>query len=235
MPEQVYSKRISSQLSKIPFGDLHLNIEPLKDKLGEYKMNNSDAKLIIKEFPPRTISPLHIKNYINKLIRNGIKPDVVILDYINLLVPTDKGGANSYEKVKEITEDLRALTYHFECPFVSATQKNKSGYEAENNMDASSTGESMGLAHTADVQISIWTEESDFELGIMHYGIVKNRFGPRKCQSTLLIDYPTLSLDNPDGVMKELEANDKLPIKKIATTGNSAIDNTLKLFESISD
>lgn len=237
MPEQVYAKRISAQLSKIPFGDLHLNIEPLKDKLGQYKMNNSDAKLIIKEFPPRTISPLHLKVYIDRLIRSGIKPDVVILDYINLLIPSDKGGVNSYEKVKEITEDVRALSYAFECPFVSATQKNKSGYDAGNTMDTSTTGESMGLAHTADVQISIWTDESDFDLGIMHYGLVKNRFGPRNCQSTLLIDYPTLSLDNPDSVMKELDANDKLPIAKkpVLSSADSSVNKTLSLFDSISN
>lgn len=236
MPEQVYAKRISAQLSKIPFSDLSLQIDPLKNSLNQYKVKNKNAKLIIKEFPPKTVTPLHLKTYLEKLVRSGIKPDVIILDYLNLLAPNTT-GSNSYESVKEITENIRALSYHFSCPVISATQANRSAFSTP-NPDMDMTSESMGLSHTVDAQISIWTEEEDFDLGIIHMGLVKNRFGPRQCHTVLEIDYETLSLKDPDDIAKSFAvkpvAKQKNKPNNVDEDDGSSIINTLDLIESLS-
>jgi len=124
MSEQVYAKRISSQLSKIAMNDLSMQTEPLKQSIEKYKIQHKMSKLIIKEFPPKSVTPLQIKSYLDRLVKKGIKPDVIVLDYINLLAPPEK-GMNSYESVKQITEQIRALTYYFGCPLISATQSNR--------------------------------------------------------------------------------------------------------------
>jgi len=229
MSEQVYAKRISAQLTKIPMNDLTLQIEPLKQSIGTYKLKHKNAKLIIKEFPPKSVSPVHIKSYIDKLVRKGVKPDVIVLDYINLVAPPEK-GLNSYESVKQITEMVRALSYHFECPVISATQTNRSAY-GESNPGLETMSESMGLSHTADAQFPIWTEEEDFDLGIIHMGITKNRFGPRECHTVLEIDYPTLSLRDPSDVSKTYT----LPRTVLpgSTSGTTSISDTLKMIESL--
>jgi replicative DNA helicase len=232
MSEQVYAKRISSQLSKIPMDDLSAQITPLKNHLGAYKLNHRNAKLIIKEFPPKSISPLQIKTYIDRLARKGIKPDAIVLDYLNLIGPTEK-GLNSYESVKQITEAVRAMSYHFECPVITATQTNRSAYN-EANPGLETTSESMGLSHTADAQFSIWTEEEDFELGIIHLGITKNRFGPRDCHTVLQIDYPTLSLSDPDSVSKNFVVQRK-HIPGSDKGSNNSITDTLIRMESLGE
>jgi replicative DNA helicase len=232
MPEQVYAKRVSSQLSKIPMAGLSLQTDPLKKYLNQYKVKNKDAKLIIKEFPPKTVTPLHIKSYLQKLKKNGINPDAVVIDYLNLIAPST-AGKNSYESVKEITEDIRALSYQFSCPIISATQANRSAFSTP-NPDMDMTSESMGLSHTVDAQISIWTEEEDMELGLIHIGIAKNRFGPRNCHSVLEIDYETLSLKNPDNISKSFTLETKK--SKENSTGINLSDNvesTLNLIESL--
>jgi replicative DNA helicase len=228
MSEQVYAKRISAQLSRIPVNDLSMQIEPLKQEINTYKLKHSNAKLIIKEFPPKTINPLQIKAYIEKLTRKGVKPDAIVLDYLNLLAPVDK-GMNSYEGIKQITELVRALSYHFNCPVISATQANRSAYD-QNNPGLETVSESMGLAHTADAQFSIWTEEEDFELGLIHLGITKNRFGPRQCHTVLEIDYPTLSLRDPDDVSKSFTSQrENIPGQP------QSIANTLNLIEGLQE
>lgn len=231
MPEQIYAKRISAQLSKIPFKDLKLQIDPLKNYLNQYKVKNQNAKLIIKEFPPKTVSPLHLKTYLDKLVKSGIKPDAIVIDYLNLLAPNTK-GINSYESIKEITEHVRALSYYFSCPVISATQANRAAFQTP-NPDMDMTSESMGLSHTVDAQISIWTEEEDFELGIIHMGIVKNRFGPRQCHTVLEIDYETLSLKDPDDVAKSFIVKGSAP-KNLQDDNNPNVTNTLDLIESLS-
>ena len=209
MPEQVYAKRISAQLTKIPFDDLKLQVTPLKSQLHQYKVKNKDSTLIIKEFPPQALTILQLKTYINKLVQKGIKPDAVIVDYINLIAPPSN-GLSSYESVKKITEGMRALSYEFNCPFISATQANR---QAVNMVqpDMGKTSESMGLAHTVDVMMSIWTEEGDSDLGIIHMGIEKNRFGPREVYTHLNIDYPTLSLEEPDEFTQQNLKNQSSP------------------------
>jgi hypothetical protein len=90
----------------------------------------------------------------------------------------------------------------------------------------------MGLSHTADCQFPIWTEEEDFDLGIIHLGITKNRFGPRECHTVLEIDYPTLSLRDPDSVSQSFIVDRKhLP----GSTGSSNVSDTLKILESLNE
>jgi hypothetical protein len=129
------------------------------------------------------------------------------------------------------------LSYQFQCPVISATQANRSAFSTP-NPDLDMTSESMGLSHTVDAQFSIWTEEEDFELGIIHMGIVKNRFGPRQCHTVLEIDYETLSLNNPDEVAKSFTAKNTPNQRKnqvIETlTQNESISSTLDLLESLS-
>lgn len=233
MSEQVYAKRISAQLSQISMNDLSSEISLLKNKLNSYKVKHKNSKLVIKEFAPKTATVLHIKTYIQKLISTGVKPDVIVLDYLNLIAPSDK-GLSSYEAVKEITEMVRALSYQFECPVISATQANRSAYN-EINPGLETTSESMGLSHTADAQFSIWTEKEDVELGIIHLGITKNRFGPRDCHTVLEIDYPTLTLKNPDDVSLSFQNKNTDSNNKTKKQFNTNISDTINLLESLSD
>jgi replicative DNA helicase len=209
MSEQVYGKRISSCVSRIQMNDLQLHIEPLKEKIKSYKLKHQDARLIIKEFPPQSVTPLHVKTYIDKLVKKGIKPDMIIIDYIGIMAPPTK-GLKSYEAGKIITEQLRALTYHFDCPLVSAVQTNRSGYK-ESNPGIETVAESMAVAHTADCAFSIWSDEGDVELGMIHLGITKNRFGPRDTATQLKIDYPTLTLSEIDDVVFNFTPKGKIP------------------------
>ena len=223
MSEAVYTKRISTQLSQIPISDITTHVESLRSFLKDYKKGNQKSKLIVKEFPPKSVTVNHIKSYISKLTKKNIKPDVIILDYINLLSASDE-KMNSYESIKQITEKLRALSYAFECPVVSATQINRSGYDTA-KPGLETTSESMGLSHTVDAQFSIWTEEGDNELGIIHLGIMKNRFGPRDVATTLEIDYPTLTLR---------EASNTYTPTRVSSQTND-ITSTLNILDDLSD
>jgi archaellum biogenesis ATPase FlaH len=190
MPETVYGKRISSKLTKIPFRELQERVGELKETLHAYKEQNPNARIIFKEFPPKSVTVNHIKAYIKKLAAKGIKPDAIVLDYLNLIAAV--AGDNSYEKIKEIAEQVRALTYIFECPIITATQLNRSGYNTEPSLDTIS--ESMGLGHTADVMIGIFQEEGDDQLGVLRISMMKNRFGDKFGICLMKIEYQTLSL-----------------------------------------
>jgi replicative DNA helicase len=231
MSEEVYAKRISACISDIPMSDLKEEIPSLKTYLNNYKNNHEKSKLIIKEFPPKSVTPTHIKTYIHRLVRKGIKPELIVIDYLSLISSGTK-GLNSYESQKEVAEQIRSLSYEFECSIVTAVQTNRSGY-GDNQPELESTSESMGIAHTVDAQISIWTSEEDKDLHVIHMGVVKNRFGPRDCQTILEIDYPTLKLKEPDDVIDDLAVKTR-PIKKnIESSNNLKIKSTLDIIQSL--
>lgn len=191
MPEMIYAKRLCSSVSKIPLSQLKIESETLKSQIMEYCVENPSAKIIIKEFPPASITVNHLKGFIKKLTQKGIKIDAIVLDYVNLLLSTV--GDTSYERIKVCTEQLRALSYNFNCPIVSATQLNRDGYEIT-DPGLKTISESMGLAMTGDVILSIWQEDTDKELGVIKMGFMKNRFGPNYGHCSMRIDYTTLTI-----------------------------------------
>lgn len=206
MPETLYSKRISSQISRIPFAALRHETENLNRYLNEFKYKNSSSRLIIKEFPPSSISANHIRAYLKKLQSKWkVKPDAVILDYLTLLTSI-KNADSMYAEGKAIAEEIRALTYpqNFGCPFISAGQINRSGY-GELNPQLDKTGESMGIPHTADAMFSLWQTEAEKELGILNMGITKSRFGINFGKRAFKIDYDTLSIDEMEDVFSNTD------------------------------
>jgi replicative DNA helicase len=197
MPEMIYAQRLSSNITKVPLSKIKTEIPTLKHALENHADSNPGAKILIKEFPPSTITIAHLQSYIKKLLNQGYKFDAIVVDYINLFHTPE--GTNSYEKIKKITEQLRALSYVFTCPIISATQLNRGGF-GMSDPGMNTISESVGLAMTADVIMSIWQEATDRELGVIKMGMMKNRFGPNFGSCILRIDYSTLTLTEDEHV-----------------------------------
>lgn len=205
MPEVMYSKRLASSITKIPMSDLKTQQQTLRQMLTETKDQNQKASILIKEFPPSTVNPGQIGAFIKKLEQSGYKPDAIVLDYLNLL--GTNYGANSYERIKHIAEKVRALSYEFNCPIISATQVNRTGFGVD-EPGLETISESTGLAATADAIFTIWQKDDDKELGVVNLGIVKNRFGPNFGSTVLRIDYHTLTLKEDEIISGTAEALD---------------------------
>ena len=202
MSELVYAKRITTNLTQIPIKQLHSRTDEIKSAVDQYKRKNSKSRVIVKEFPPSTITCRHLKGYIKKLVDKGVEIDAIVIDYVNLL--KSNTGTNSYERIKYATEELRALSYTFECPIITATQLNRSGY-SEINSGLDTVGESYGLAATADAIFSIWREEEDVDLGVLRLGVMKNRFAENYGSVMMEIDYDTLTLKEASEQLQNID------------------------------
>ena len=207
MSELVYAKRITTNLTQIPIRQLHKRTDDIEDAVQQYRSSNSKSRVIVKEFPPSTVTCRHIKGYIKKLTDKGIKLDAIVVDYVNLL--KSEIGTNSYERIKYATEELRALSYVFECPIITATQLNRSGYN-EVNPGLDTVGESYGLAATADAIFSIWREEEDIEMGVIKLGVMKNRFGENYGSVIMEINYDTLTLSESSEQLQNVDMTETI-------------------------
>lgn len=214
MSEMLYAKRICSNITKIPMKDFRNSTGMLRDSLLDEKKKLPKSKIFIKEFPPSTITPKQLTGFIKKLEQSGEKLDAIVIDYVNLLHSPQ--GNNSYEKVKYVAEQIRAMSYIFKCPVISATQLSRSFFNIE-NPGMEGVSESIGLVATADVMISIFQNEEDQELGIIRLGMMKNRFGMRGTTQTMKIDYNTLSISQTEEDSEVMEDDELSFLDKLAT------------------
>jgi len=204
MSELLYARRLCSNVTKIPMKELADNTPSIKQA-----MNDQGGKIFIKEFPPATITANQLKAFIKKFEEQGIKIDAIVLDYLNLMHSTI--GNNSYESIKNVTEQVRAMSYLFNCPIISATQLNRAGFDTD-NPDLATISESIGLAATADAIISIFQNEEDRGIGIIRLGMMKNRYGPRGLTQAMRIDYSTLTIEQADDVEIDEEMDNTLNV-----------------------
>lgn len=201
MSEDIYGKRIDSQITQIPLSALGENTSQIAAGVKEFAAANPEAKLMVKEFPPSSITVRQIDAYLQKLVRKGIKIDLIVLDYLNLVAPQKTSGS-SYDDIKKIAEQLRALTYKYAASVVSATQLNRSAYGVE-DPGMETTSESIGLPQTVDAQFVIWSTDEDAQCSQINLGMMKNRFGPAVGSTKLHIDYQTLTLSDTRPVGQE--------------------------------
>ena len=177
MSEDVYGQRIDAMLSGNDINAIQFNIQKVKDKILSFKELHKNAELFIKEYPPNTVSVKHIKAYLDKLVAMNKKPDVLVVDYINLLNPNSKtNNMSMYEKVGDVARDLRALSYIFGIPVISASQTTRSGYDTA-EVSMADVSESAGINHTSDFMGALFQQEGDQEAGRMCMKVLKNRFG----------------------------------------------------------
>lgn len=153
LPERQYMKRIGSCILNIKgeeysriVSEEHTGV--IKEKLDELNTGQV-GKLYVKEFPTGGATAIDIENYFLRLEHKiNKKFQVIVVDYLNLLKPI-KDSQGLYEKIKAISEDLRAVAMRNSWCIVSATQVKR---EAVNNFDLGmeSVAESFGLIHTVD-------------------------------------------------------------------------------------
>lgn len=213
MSEMMYAKRICSSSTGITIKELPNNTTSLRTILNDQRKTNPHQRLIIKEFPPSTLTISQLQGFIKRLVSKGIKPDCIVVDYLTLLHSPQ--GHNSYEKGKYNAEQLRALSYIFKAPVVTAVQMRRDAFNTE-NPDMTSISESIAIAQTADFMASVFRGEDDKELGLIKMGVMKNRFEVNSGVFTMRIDHNTLHLS-------ETEFNDE--------TNDSLSSSTTDLLE----
>lgn len=174
MGENYYAQRMSANFSSISVDDLKDNTEDLKNIISNIQEKTPNSKLIIKEFAPGCLTPNGLDNYLDMLKKKGYNFDLVVLDYITLM---KSEGDNLYEKGKRLAEDVRSLTYKHNVDILTAIQANRGGVKENTQPKLDNTSESMGIAHTADLMVSVWREEEDIETNTIRMGVIKNRIG----------------------------------------------------------
>ena len=154
-------------------GIANQNLKHYQDDIKE-QLEKIKGELIIKHYPTKTVSVMGIRAHVEKCIMQDKKPDVIIVDYADLI----RGhGQEKRHELEGIYEDLRGMAGEYEIPVWTASQANRSALE-EDVIDASKVSESYGKVMVADFVLSLSRKVQDKLAGTGRWHVIKNRFGP---------------------------------------------------------
>ena len=183
MSEEMFAQRFDSIYSLLDINRMYLgdNKAELVRKLKAIKEDPNRGNLWIKQFPTGAATVRDFRIYIRELLMRNLEPNIVYVDYINLMKSAVAKYKDLYSSVKSIAEELRALSFEFGIPFVSVSQLNREGsFVGFEELDFNYIAESMGLPATCDFMSIIGTDENALIYeSELHNKIVKNRLGGR--------------------------------------------------------
>jgi len=169
--EMYVGRRYDSTLSGIASQNLKYHKEDLLHAIGSIPGN-----LIIKSFPPKGASVNMLRGHIEKCILQEFKPDLIIVDYGDLVRHTGSHREIRHA-LENVYEDLRAMAGEFQLPVWTATQANRSSLE-QDIVGAENVAEAFTKIMVADFILSLSRKIDDKAAGTGRYFVVKNRFGP---------------------------------------------------------
>ncbi len=173
LSETYVGARFDSYYTGIPSQDLKFHQEEAEDAIRKLK-----GKLVIKQYPTKTATVNTLSAHIDKCVMQGFKPDVVIVDYADLLRDTgQKGAVRNDIMLGNIYEDLRGLAGTYQIPLYTASQANRSALE-EDIIEADKIAEAYSKVMVADFVVSLSRKVSDKISGTGRWHVIKNRFGP---------------------------------------------------------
>ncbi len=165
--------RFDSYYTGIPTSDLKYHREEVEEA-----MEKLPGKLIIKYYPTKTASVNTIAAHLDKCAVQGATPDIIFIDYADLLRDT---GANKNARHDQVLggiyEELRGLAGLHKIPLWTASQANRSAAEME-VIEADKIAESYTKVMVADFIVSLSRKTADKISGTGRWHIIKNRFGP---------------------------------------------------------
>jgi archaellum biogenesis ATPase FlaH len=194
--DRKYIKRLGANLLGIKMSEYKKAAEDselIKKKIKNLAFDNLalPGKLFIKEFGTSNASVIDIENWLIKTEQiKGVKFKIVIIDYINILKNwRNPNSENTYMKIKQIAEDLRAMAQRNGWALVTATQTKQSEFDAT-DLSMNSASESSGLVATVDGMFGIIQDPLMYSNNEYKLKVLANRDeGYKNAYKKFLVDY----------------------------------------------
>ena len=207
LSEHYVGQRYDTVFTQIPSTHVKEKKEIVLDKISRLK-----GKLLIKYYPPKGISPKAIESHIEKMTAAGNKPDLIIIDYADLLLSHTNKSDSTYGEQGGVYIELRGISGELAIPIWTASQTNRSAIDSE-VIEADKIADSYAKVMNADFIMSISRKSKDKLNNTARFHIMKNRFGPDGITFPSKMDTNTGFIEvydgnSSDGIMTQKESAD---------------------------
>lgn len=174
LSEQLVAMRLDSMMTGITTREIFKNIDDVELKV---KMLGRSAGSIQIKYMPSGKNCNDIRAYLKEYqVKKGVKPDVILIDYLDLMMPLSVKVSPSdlFVKDKYVSEEIRNLAMETQCITVTASQLNRAAVE-EIEFDHSHISGGLSKIMTADNVIGIFTSRAMRERGRYQIQFMKTR------------------------------------------------------------
>jgi len=174
LSEELVSMRIDAMLTGIPTKEIFKDLDDVEMKV---KIIGKKAGAMQIKYMPSGKTANDLRAYLKEFeIKTGRKVDVLLVDYLDLLMPVSKkiSPADLFIKDKYVSEELRNLAVEKNCVFVTAAQLNRGAVE-EVEFDHSHISGGLSKIQTADNVFGIFTSRAMRERGRYQIQLMKTR------------------------------------------------------------
>ena len=174
-----YTLELNENYVGIRYDTIFTSIEPGKipENVDAVKhiISNIPGKLIIRYYPAKSATSHSLLAHTQQLTALGHKPDLIIVDYADLLRASERVDAR-YQELGAIYEELRGIAGELNIPVWTASQTQRSSIQ-DDVIQADKIAESYQKIMTADLVISLSRKLEDKVNKTGRAHIIKNRFG----------------------------------------------------------
>ena len=153
---------------------LSMHKDKVLNKVQEIR-ENAPNKLVLKKLPSDTLTMNQIKNQIRKMMAEGTKVDMVVLDYIDCVVP-DKNLGDEWKSEGSVMRGFEAMCHELNLVGWTATQGNRSSISSD-VVTTDQMGGSIKKAQVGHVIISVAKSLQQKEMNLATIAITKSRIG----------------------------------------------------------
>jgi len=168
--EEYVGKRYDAFFTKIPVN----KVDSHRDKIEEI-IPQLPGKLIIKEYPTGRASVSTIESHIAKSTSMGAKPDLVIIDYVDLL-SSRKTNRERKDEIDDIYTSTKGLARQLDIPIWSVSQVNRAGAQDKVIQGDKAAG-SYDKIMITDFCMSLSRKKEDKVNNTGRFHLMKNRYG----------------------------------------------------------
>lgn len=194
---EVYvGKRFDAYFTNEPVNNIHLHRKKVENEI-----NRLEGKLVVKEFSMGKASIQTLESHISKLKDMDSAPDLIIIDYIDLLRSKRRNGERK-DEIDDVYMAVKGLARDINIPIWSVSQVNRAGAQDDIIQGDKAAG-SYDKIMITDFAMSLSRKKEDKVNGTGRMHIMKNRYGMDGLTFNATIDTTTghVELDeNNEGV-----------------------------------
>ena len=168
--EDYVGKRYDSFFTQIPVNEIQNHKEKVQEVTDKLQGN-----LIIKQFPTGKATISTLEAHIEKCINQEITPDLVIIDYIDLL-RSKKNTRERKDEIDDIYIGTKGLAAQLDIPIWSVSQVNRAGAK-DDIIEGDKAAGSYDKIMITDFAVSLSRKKEDKQNGTGRLHIMKNRYG----------------------------------------------------------
>ena len=183
---------------------------------------NLPGNLIIKEFAMGKATTTMVESHIKKCIELDFKPDLVIIDYIDLLRSKRLKGERK-DEVDDLYVSTKGLARELNLPVWSVSQVNRAGAK-DDVIEGDKAAGSYDKMMIADFAMSLSRKRLDKTNGTGRVHIMKNRYGMDGMTFNAKIDTSTGHIDINTAEMHIEDSEPEQGFRPISLQPNTNFD-----------